>query len=288
MSTMVSGDSNNTDYSLAELMIATAAEAFRHDGEVLASGIGILPRLAASLAMKTFNQALMITDSEAFLLAEPNPISGRSSHKGQPQETWMGFSRIFDTVWSGKRHAMVQPSQIDQYGQTNISALGDNYHTPKVQLLGVRGFPGNSICHPNSFFVPSHSKQVFVDGECDMVASIGYNPARLPKGYSFNDIDIREVITDLCVMDWRGPNHSLRLVSLHSGVAIEQVLDNTGFDVYVPDQVPITRAPTVEQLTIINQLDPENWRSKALKYNPRGNRWASDSTVPKLNSTVVT
>jgi len=260
------------EYSLAELMIVAAAEAFRGDGEVLATGIGLLPRLAASLAMKTINPDLMMTDSEAFLLSEPNPVSGRKSHAGQKQETWMGFSRIFDNVWSGKRHAMVGPSQIDRYGQTNISALGGTYDKPKAQMLGARGFPGNSISHANSFFVPSHNKRVFVEGECDVVCSIGYNPERLPKGYALDDIDIRLVITDLCVMDWQGPRHMLQLRSLHPGISVEQVLENTGFEIHVPDSVSVTAAPTQAQLDIIAQLDPQNWRAKQIKDNPPGNR----------------
>lgn len=260
------------DYSLAELMIVAASEAFRNDGEVLATGIGLLPRLAASLAMKTSNTDMMMTDSEAYLLSEPNPVSGRASHEGQQQETWMGFSRIFDNVWSGKRHAMVGPTQIDRYGQSNISALGGSYQQPKVQMLGARGFPGNSISHANSFFVPSHSTRVFVEEECDMVCSIGYNPERLPKGYRLDDIDIRMVITDLCVMDWNGPNHMLQLLSVHPGVEVNQVLENTGFEIHVPEQVRETMAPTQDQLDIIAQLDPDNWRAKQLKDNPPGNR----------------
>ncbi|HAG97202.1 MAG: ketoacid CoA transferase [Pseudomonadales bacterium] len=260
------------DYSLAELMIAAAADAFRGDGEVLATGIGLLPRLAASLAMKTCNPDMMMTDSEAYLLSEPNPVSGRKSHAGQAQETWMGFSRIFDNVWSGKRHAMVGPSQIDRYGQTNISALGGTYQQPKVQMLGARGFPGNSISHANSFFVPAHSKRVFVEDECDVVCSVGYNPQRLPRGYTLDDIDIRLVITDLCVMDWNGPQHMLQLISLHPGISVEQVLDNTGFEVQVPAQVPTTAAPTPLQMEIIGQMDPLNLRARQLKDNPPGDR----------------
>jgi glutaconate CoA-transferase subunit B len=262
----------SNDYSLAELMICAASEAFRNDGEVLATGIGLIPRLAASLSMKTSNQDLMMTDSEAYVLSEPNPVGGRPDDFVQKNETWMGFSRIFDNVWSGKRHAMVGPTQIDQYGQANISALGGTYEQPKVQMLGVRGFPGNSISHGNSFFVPSHNSRVFVKDECDMVASIGYNPARLPKGYSLDDVDIRLVITDLCVMDWKGPNHQLQLLSLHPGITVEQVLENTGFDVHVPDDVKITAAPTDAQLDVIRALDPHNLRSKQLKDNPPGDR----------------
>lgn len=261
-----------TEYTLAELMIAAGAEAYRNDGEVLATGIGLLPRLAASLAMKTFNKEMMMTDSEAYLLSEPNPVSGRSSHEGQAKETWMGFSRIFDNVWSGKRHAFVGPSQIDRYGQANISALGGTYDKPKVQMLGARGFPGNSISHGNSFFVPAHSKRVFVENEVDVVCSIGYNPERLPKGYTMDEIDVRLVVTDLCVMDWKGPNNMLRLVSLHPGITVEQVLENTGFEVHVEGDIPTTPAPTQEQLDVIAKLDPQNWRSKQLKDNPPGDR----------------
>ena len=104
-------------YSLAELMICAAAESWNGDGEVLATGIGLLPRLAASLAMKTSNPDMMMTDSESWMLAEPNPVGGRKPGQAQASETWMGFSRIFDNVWSGKRHAMVGPTQIDRFGQ---------------------------------------------------------------------------------------------------------------------------------------------------------------------------
>jgi glutaconate CoA-transferase subunit B len=260
------------EYSLAELMIVAGAEAFRHDGEVLATGIGVIPRLAASLAMASVNPDLMMTDSEAFLLGAPNAVSGRSSHAGQAQETWMGFSRIFDNVWSGKRHAMVGPTQIDRYGQANISALGSDYSKPSVQMLGARGFPGNSISHANSFFVPAHNKRVFVEGECDMVCSIGYNPARLPKGYQLADIQIRRVFTDLGVFDFGGPRHMMRLLSLHPGVTVQQVIDNTGFEVHIEGDIPVTTAPTVEQLALIASLDPKNTRSKQLKDNPPGYR----------------
>lgn len=261
-----------TDYTLAELCIVAAAEAFRGDGEVLATGIGVIPRLGASLAMKTFESDLMMTDSEAWLLSEPNPLGKRGDDFVPATETWMGFSRIFDNVWSGKRHAMLGPTQIDRYGQSNTSALGGTYEAPKVMMLGARGFPGNSISHPNSFFVPSHNTRVFMDGECDFVSSIGYNPDRLPKGHSLDDIEIRRVITDLCVMDFGGPDHQIRLLSLHPGITVEQVQENTGYPVFIPDEVPTTAAPTEEQLAIIAAMDPHNQRAYQIKDNPPGDR----------------
>ena len=261
------------EYTLAELMICAASEAWRNDGEVLATGIGTLPRLAASLSMLSTNPDLMMTDSEAFLLSAPNPIGPRAADFKPAYETWMGFSRIFDNVWGGKRHAMVGPTQIDRFGQANISCIGD-YARPKAMMLGVRGFPGNSISHANSFFVPGHNTRVFKDGECDVVASIGYNPARLAKSYSLDEVDIRLVITDLCVMDFGGPGHQIRLRSLHPGITVEQVQQNTGFPVFVPEDVITTPAPTAEQLEIIRRMDPHNLRARELKDNPPGDRTA--------------
>ncbi len=261
------------DYTLAELLICAASEAWRHDGEVLATGIGTIPRLAASLSMLTTNPDLLMTDSEAFLLSAPNPIGPRPADFKPAYETWMGFSRIFDNVWGGKRHAMVGPTQIDRFGQANISCIGD-YAKPKAMMLGVRGFPGNSISHANSFFVPAHNTRVFKEGECDMVASIGYNPARLARGYSLDEVDIRLVITDLCVMDFGGPEHQIRLRSLHPGITVEQVQQNTGFPVFVPGDVVTTPAPNEEQLAIIRRMDPHNLRAREIKDNPPGDRTA--------------
>ncbi|MCB1632326.1 MAG: ketoacid CoA transferase [Pseudomonadales bacterium] len=263
-----------SEYTLAELLICAASEAWRHDGEVLATGIGTVPRLAASLSMLTSNPDLLMTDSEAFLLSVPNPMGPRPADFRPQYETWMGFSRIFDNVWGGKRHAMVGPTQIDRFGQANISCIGD-YAKPKAMMLGVRGFPGNSINHANSFFVPAHSSRVFKDGECDVVASIGYNPARMPKGYTMEElVDIRLVITDLCVMDFGGPDHQLRLRSLHPGISAEQVAQNTGFPICIPGDVVTTPAPTATQLEVIRRMDPHNLRAREIKDNPPGDRSA--------------
>ena len=262
-----------TEFSLAELMICAAANVWKDDGEVLATGIGVIPRLGASLCMSTTNPDLMMTDSEAYMVSEPVPIGPRGDYTPK-FETWMAFSRIFDNVWGGKRHAMIGPTQIDRFGQSNISCIGGTYDKPKVQMLGVRGLPGNSISHANSFFVPDHNSRVFVDGECDMVGSIGYNPARLPHGYSLDEVDIRFMITNLCVLDFGGPNHQVRLVSVHPGVTVDEVKENTGFPLHMDGDVPVTAAPTVEQLALIAKLDPHNLRAKQLRDNPPGVRAA--------------
>lgn len=252
-----------SEFSLVDRIICAASGAWKDDGEVLATGIGIVPRLAASISMLSSNPDLMMTDSEAWLVSEPVPVGPRNGYEIK-REGWMGFTRIFDNVWSGKRHAMVGPTQIDRFGQANISMIGKDYDKPRTMMLGVRGFPGNSISHANSFFVPNHSTKVFVDGEVDMVASVGYNPARLARGWSLDDIDVRMVFTNLAVMDFGGPERQLQVLSLHPGVTAEQVQEATGFALHIPADMQETAAPTDAQLALLARMDPHNLRASVL------------------------
>ncbi|PWR20394.1 CoA-transferase subunit beta [Zavarzinia aquatilis] len=258
-------------YTLAELCITAAAEAWRGNGEVLASGIGLIPRLAASLAKATFEPALMMTDGEAYLVEEPVPLGKRGAYIPKV-EGWMTYARVFDVVYRGHRHAMTGPVQVDRFGQQNISVVGD-YAKPKAALLGVRGIPGNTINHINSMFVPNHSTRVFVPGEVDMVSGVGYNPARLAGGRSDRFVDLRLIVTDLAVLDFGGKDHAIRVRSLHPGISFDQVQAATGFPLEGRETATVTPAPTAEQLHLIRDvLDPHNTRATVFKENPPGDR----------------
>ncbi|PSL08621.1 glutaconate CoA-transferase subunit B, partial [Marinobacterium halophilum] len=244
----------NCEFTLAELMIVAASEAWRDDGELLASGLGIIPRLGASLAKMTHTPELMMTDSESLLVEEPIPVGPRGDYVPK-YSGYMPFERIFECVWGGKRHAMIGPTQIDRFGQTNLSVVGD-YAKPKVAMLGVRGLPGNSINHINSLYVPNHNTRAFVAGEVDMVSGVGYNPARWSENMRQDLMEVRHIVTNLCVMDFGGPDHAIRVRSLHPGVTFEEVQANTGFELLKAPDMGETAHPTAEQLALIAQLDP--------------------------------
>ena len=261
------------DITLAELCILACSEAFRTDREIIATGIGPVPRLGAGLAKLTHSPGLMMTDGEAFLVEEPIPLGPRGDYRPKVGG-YLPFSRFFDSaVWSGRRHAMVTPTQIDRFGQTNLSQLGGTHHQPKTQMLGVRGFPGNSIYHANSMFVPFHSSRVFVEGEVDMVSSAGYNPAKRVAGGNYSGIDLKRIITNLCVIDFGGADHAPRVVSLHPGVSFDEVQAATGFALEAGD-LGETPAPDTDALAIIDRLDPHNIRATVIKDNPTARRAA--------------
>ena len=257
--------------TLAELCIVACSEAFRGNGEIIATGVGPVPRLAAGLAKLTHSAELMMTDGEAYLVEDPVPLGPRGYDDRKPAG-YLPFSRFFDSaVWTGRRHAMVTPTQIDRFGQINLSQMGGTHKQPKTQMLGVRGFPGNTIYHPNSFFFPAHGPRVFVEGEVDMVSGVGYNPAKRIAGGNYTAVDLRLIVTNLCVMDFGGMDNAVRVVSLHPGVTFDDVQSATGFTLVdaVQGETPL---PTAEQLEIINRLDPHNIRTSVIKDNPPANR----------------
>jgi glutaconate CoA-transferase subunit B len=263
----------DTSYSLAELVIVACAEAWRGAGEIMATGIGPLPRIGAGLAKMTFAPEIQTTDGEVWYTTEPVGPGKRTS---EPElEGVANYDRVFSALWSGKRHALVGPVQLDRYGQANISAIGD-HKKPKIAMLGARGFPGNSISHPNSFFFPSHNKRAFIEGEVDFVCMAGYNPARYRNGQPPAGLDLRRIVTNLCVMDFGGPDHQIRVISVHPDVTFEEVQENTGFPLAkIADEIPTSPAPTAEQLEIIARIDPNNVRATVFKDNPAGERKAA-------------
>ncbi|MGW1723787.1 CoA-transferase subunit beta [Streptomyces sp. NPDC002306] len=234
----------------AEYCVIACAEAWRGAGEILASPMGgVIPSVGARLARRTFAPDLLLTDGEAMLV----------DLDGTP-EGWLPYGQHLDLVSGGRRHVMMGASQIDRFGNQNISCIGD-WTAPSRQLLGVRGAPVNTLNNPTSYWVPRHSRRVFV-ARVDLVCGVGYDrAARHPRTARFHRIP--RVVSDLGVFDFATPEHVMRLASLHPGVSVEQVREATAFPLAVPARVPYTREPTAEELRLIREvIDPANTRDR--------------------------
>ena len=221
------------------IYITALADGLRDEGEVLVTPIGEIPSRAAHLAQATHSPDLMLSDGSRAALIRVDPQGGRVV------EAYMPFRTIFDVVWSGRRHVIMGAAQIDRHGNQNIAAIGD-WRAPRAQLLGLRGAPGNVINHAVSYWIPEHTRRVFVP-KVDVVSGPGYDRvASLGVTGRFHRLHI--VVTNLATLDFATPDRTMRLRSLHPGIELAEVLDHTGFALTVPEQVPVTRNPTDAEL----------------------------------------
>ena len=254
----MAGDGMTLDASRAEVCAVACGEAWRGDGEIVASPIGTLPTIGARLAALTFSPDLVLTDGDALMTAEPLPVGAPADHP-KVVEGWLPFGKMFDLLWWGRRHVMMGATQVDRFGNQNIACIGP-WEKPKAMLLGVRGGPGNTVNHPTSYWVPNHSPRVFVEN-VDFVSGVGYD--RVPKGAYH---EIRVVVSNLGVFDFATPDHSMRLRSVHPGVTLDEVRSATGFPLSVDGTVAETRMPTDEELRLIREVvDPKGLRDAEVK-----------------------
>jgi hypothetical protein len=52
----------------------------------------------------------------------------------------------------------------------------------------------------------------------------------------------------------------MRLASVHPGVSVDEVVEATGFELVLDDEVPESRVPDAAELDRIAQLDPSGLR----------------------------
>jgi acyl CoA:acetate/3-ketoacid CoA transferase beta subunit len=246
----------------AEICAVACADAFRDDGEVMVSPFGTIPTLGARLAKLTANPDLVLTDGDASLMVGAPPLGTPADEL--VREAAMPYRAVFDVVWSGRRHVMMMASQIDRTGNQNLSAIGD-WARPKVQLVGVRGAPGNSVNHPTSYWVPDHTTRSFV-AHVDVVSGVGYERAAAAGPGATRYHDVRVVISNLGVFDFDTPERVMRVRSLHPGVTVDDVRGATGFDLVVPADVATSRLPTDDELDLLRRvLDPRGARDREIK-----------------------
>ncbi|MDF2986668.1 MAG: coenzyme transferase [Eubacterium sp.] len=153
------------------------------------------------------------------------------------------LSEIFDlSMRGGLDIAFLSGIQFDNRGNVNASVIGD-YHKPKVRMPGGAG---SAVLIPTAkraiIWRTKHDKRTFVN-KVDFVTTRG---------------NIDKIVTPLCVFKmYKG---ELLLDSIHPTSSIEEVADNTGFDIRYID-IRETPAPTKEELRLLSSIDPNDYRN---------------------------
>ncbi|MCB4769297.1 3-oxoadipate--succinyl-CoA transferase subunit B [Ancylobacter sp. Lp-2] len=245
-------------YTASELLGVMSARLLR-DGQTVFAGVGI-PLLAAILAQKTHAPGLTILFEGGvigpFVEAGKLPPSTNEQRCTRRANMLVSITEVLLMLQRGYVDVgFMGGAQIDRYGNLNSSFIGDA-DNPKIRLPGTGG--GNDIASLADMIVAmKHEKRRFVE-KVDFITSPGFieggdsrAKAGLPAGGMFR------VVTDLGIMGFDEATKAMTVVALHPGVTPQAIKDNTGFELPVPADVPVTEQPSDVELAILRELDPQ-------------------------------
>jgi glutaconate CoA-transferase subunit B len=257
------------DYTVGELMCVALAKEIE-DGDVVVLG-SFTPLAYASYILAKITHAPNITllayssvDSRpfqlSFLRAEAAATRGAAL-------LWTMLEDLSSVHLKGRGDVeAISSIQADQYGNINLSVLG-GFDKPKLRGPGGAGAPEVIKMHRKMIgYFPNHSKMTFVP-KVDVITGTRYligAEERIKSGYRPGPI---KYITNLAIMVKTEAERPFKLESLHPGVRAEQVIENTGFELEVPREIPETERPTPEQVRLLRErVDP--YRTIEFDFRP--------------------
>lgn len=248
----------NMEYNPTELMACVASRVLE-DGRSVLVGTG-LPIIASILAQRIHapNLLIMFEAGGVGPRIPTIPISvgdSRTFHRAV-------MAASMDYVMSCAQLGLVDygflgAAQIDRFGNLNTTVIGP-HDAPIVRLPGSGGANDvGSLCN-RTIILMRHDKRRFIE-ELDYLTTPGYltgpgarEEAGLPEGSG-----PYRVITQLGVMGFDQETKAMELLSVHPGFDVGDVVENTGFELIIPDDVSVTRPPTGEELKLLREeIDP--------------------------------
>lgn len=247
-----------TAYTSIELMASVASHQLE-DEKIIGVGTG-LPMIAGLLAQKTHAPNLIIFFEAGSMAPQvPTlPISVGDSRCVHKAVAATGLAGIMETGQRGMiDYAFLGGAEVDMYGNINSTVIGD-HDDPKVRLPGSGGANDFGSLSWRTIIIARHDKAKLPE-RVGFITTPGYidgpgarEKAGLPPGTG-----PYRVITNLALMGFDEETCRMKLISVHPGVTVEQVIENTGFDLIIPDKVTVSEPPTDEELALLKEIDPD-------------------------------
>jgi glutaconate CoA-transferase subunit B len=227
------------NYSSHEMMAVEAARRLT-SSNICFVGIG-LPSLAANLARRTHAPGCVLVYESGTIGAKPTrlPLSIGDGELAETADSVVSVPEMF-AYWlqSGRIDVgFLGAAQIDRHGNLNSTVIGD-YASPKVRLPGGGGAPEIATSVRDVFVVLTQSKRTFVE-RLDFKTTEGSR--------------VRAVITDLGTLE--SSNGQLTLVSIHPGIAVDEVRRATSWDLEIAGALRTTAPPTPGELHALRTLE---------------------------------
>ena len=247
----------NDTAEIPDLMIYAMASEIKNFDAVLHGVSSPLPVLAMSVARNTHAPDMAyISGAEGV-----DPVVDRiypssfDTRQNRNAVAYFGLHEAFDLAQRGELNVMfLGAAQIDRYGNTNLSVIGD-IDRPKIQLPGGAASAFLMPITPKVvIWITRHSNRVFVE-KVDFVTGQGYD--NRPEEYKKNEL---VVISNLGVMNFKNPDRVMQIQSYHPGHSVDEIKGKTGFDLPVVPDVAETPVPGPEIIDFVNNIDPDRVR----------------------------
>lgn len=227
------------------------------DGMICFVGIG-LPSTVANLARRTHAPGLVMVYESGPIGSKPAhlPLSIGDGELASTADVVVSIPEMFNYWLQGGRIDMgyLTAAQIDRFGNLNSTVIGADYDAPLVRLPGAGGAPEIAASCKEFTIVMRHQRQKFVR-EVDFVSSVGFGL----DGQTRDELGMRgngpcAVITDLGVLEPDPVDNELTLVSIHPGVDLQDIVENTQWPLRVSPALRETAPPTSGELSALRSL----------------------------------
>jgi glutaconate CoA-transferase, subunit B len=249
----------------ADEMMTVAAARMLHNGTVCFVGIG-LPSAAANLARLTHAPDVVLIYESGPIGTRPSvlPLSIGDGELAETADAVASVPEMFAYWLQGGRVdiGFLGAAQIDRFANINTTVIGD-YHAPSARLPGAGGAPEIATSSREVLITLRHNKRAFVQ-RLDFVTSAGHldgGDARARLGFPGKGPTC--VITDLGVLTPDPVTKELKLTSVHPGVTVERVVENTGWPLKIAPAIETTPAPTATELAVLRDLQQRTARAHA-------------------------
>ena len=250
--------SNPRNYSDSEMLACTAARLLEDKKSVFV-GTG-LPMIATILAQKLYapNMLIMFEAGGVGPMVPQLPISVGDSRTFYKAILATSMTDVMSLSMAGYTdYGFLGAAQIDMYGNINTTVIG-SHDRPTVRLPGSGGANDVGSCCHRTIIVMRQTTRGFVD-KLDFLTTPGYltgpgarEQAGLPAGSG-----PYRLVTQLAVYGFNDTSKRTTLLSLSPGVTVEQIQQNSQFEILIPDQVGNNLPPTEAELRLIRtEIDP--------------------------------
>lgn len=248
-------------YNMIELMAVVAS---RHieDGKLIFAGTGI-PMLAAAMAQKIHSPNLVLVFEAGGISPKASmlPLSVADSRTTYRAISCANMPEAMEMLQKGLvTYAFLGGAQIDRYGNLNSTMIGEDYLNPRTRLPGSGGANELGSLAWKTLIIMNHNRRRFVE-KVDFITTPGYldgpgarERAGLPPGCGPH-----LVFTEIGIFDFEESSKRMRLKSLLPGISQEKVIEETGFELLISDNVSREEEPTPEELKVLRE-DVDPWR----------------------------